>query len=174
MLKIAVTGPESCGKTSLAEGLAHHYGVSFIPEFAREYLLNKKGIYAFSDLDFIADGQIHAIQLAIKNQNNLLISDTEMLVMSIWSDVKFGKVSSYIQNALIIQKFDHYFICDTDIPWEADPLRENEHDRDFLLKCYLEKAKKMNYSYTLLSGNHQTRLKKAVEIIDHLLNTKNW
>ncbi|MBK7129520.1 MAG: ATP-binding protein [Crocinitomicaceae bacterium] len=174
MLKIAVTGPESCGKTSLAEDIAKHYRISFIPEFAREYLLNQKGIYTATDLDVIANGQFNAIELAAKNQKNLLISDTEMLVMCIWSEVKFGFVSSQIQSALSKQNFDHYFICDTDIPWEPDPLRENEHDRDELLKLYLDKTKQMNYSFTLLSGNHQTRLKKAVEIIDRLLDSGNY
>jgi nicotinamide riboside kinase len=39
MLKrIAVTGPESTGKSLLTEQLARHYNTVWVPEFARSYL----------------------------------------------------------------------------------------------------------------------------------------
>src|SRR5688500_11412513 len=98
MIRIAITGPESCGKTSLTEDLAQHYGVEFVPEFARNYLLAQDGKYTFEDLDEIAKGQLETILQ--QQEQDLLLVDTDMLVMYIWSKVVFQKVSPLIQNAL--------------------------------------------------------------------------
>ena len=40
MIKIAILGTESSGKTTLATGIATYFGVDFVKEFAREYLEN--------------------------------------------------------------------------------------------------------------------------------------
>jgi len=161
MTRIAITGPESSGKTKLANDLANHFNVEFVPEFAREYLLAKNGAYDFSDLDKIAEGQIKSIELA--QDNKPLIVDTEMLVMYIWSRVRFGKVSSFVQQKLNNQKFDLYILCDIDIPWEDDPLRENEYDRDDLFQLYYKKLRDMKVNFIVVKGNPEERLFAALD-----------
>lgn len=163
MLRIAITGPESSGKTKLASDLANHFNVEFIPEFAREYLLAQNGNYDYSDLDKIADGQLKSIEEA--KQNNPLIVDTEMLVMYIWSRVKFGNVSSLVQKNLAEQKFDLYILCDIDIPWENDPLRENEYDRDDLFQLYYKKLRELKVNFIFVKGSTEERLAEAVKAI---------
>ena len=56
--KIVVIGPESTGKSSLCEQLAQHYGTSWCPEYAREYLLMHGKKYTYADLLTIAKGQV--------------------------------------------------------------------------------------------------------------------
>ena len=148
-LKIAFTGPESSGKTTMAELIAEAYSTSYIPEYAREFLKNKT-TYTLDDLDIIAKKQVELFQ---KSPNPLLICDTEMSVMYIWSLEKFHEVSPTIDLLLEQQEFDHIFLCAPDIPWEADKLRENPLDRERLFMLYEELLTKNNCSFSILRGS---------------------
>jgi nicotinamide riboside kinase len=163
-LKIAFTGPESSGKTTMAELIAKAYSSSFIPEYAREFLKDKT-TYTLADLDKIAEQQV---ELCKSSKNKLVISDTEMAVMLIWSQEKFKEVSPIIQHLWELQDFDHLFLCAPDIPWEADKLRENPLDRERLFQLYkvvLENSKK---PFTILKGTIDQRIiecKKQMELL---------
>jgi len=164
-MKIAITGPESSGKTTLTEKLAVKYNARSVPEFARNYLLDRNGIYNQHDLDTIAIGQVNSLEAI---QTNFLICDTEMTVIKIWSEFKYKSCSEIILNLYKQQKFDHYFLCYPDIPWEEDPLRENPNDREMLFEIYLNELKKNNLPFTVISGNLETRLKTCEEVIERL------
>ena len=56
--KIVVIGPESTGKSTLCQQLAEHYHTSWVPEYAREFLLTHGTDYSYEDLLEIAKGQI--------------------------------------------------------------------------------------------------------------------
>ena len=163
-LKIAFTGPESSGKTTMAELIAEAYSTTFIPEYAREFLKDKI-TYTLADLDEIAKQQV---ELCKASKNTLVISDTEMAVMLIWSHEKFKEVSPTIQSYWEAQDFDHLFLCAPDIPWEADKLRENPLDRERLFQLYevvLENSKK---PFTILKGTIEQRIiacKKQMELL---------
>ena len=163
MRRIAITGPESSGKTKLAEDLAKYFGITYVPEFAREYLMALDRPYTADDLEKIAVGQIALIENA--KENNLLIVDTEMVVMHTWSKVVFGKVSDLIQKKLYEQNFDLYLLCDIDIPWEYDPLRENEFDREDLFQVYYKKLRELKYNFIIVQGTPEERLKQAIKAI---------
>ena len=163
-LKIAFTGPESSGKTTMAELIAKAYSTSFIPEYAREFLKDKT-TYTLADLDEIAKKQV---ELCKASKNTLLISDTEMAVMLIWSQEKFKEVSPIIQSYWESQDFDHLFLCAPDIPWEADKLRENPLDRERLFVLYEELLTKNNCSFSILRGSLNQRIiacKKQMELL---------
>ena len=57
-IKIVLFGPESTGKSTLAQELAKHYNTNFVKEFARNYLQEKwdnhKKVCALEDLIPIA------------------------------------------------------------------------------------------------------------------------
>lgn len=165
MKRIAITGPESCGKTSLSEAIAEYYQTDFVPEFAREYLLAQNGQYDFHDLDIITQGQLNLMEQA---QGEIRIFDTEMLVMYIWSLVRFNQISPLIEQALKVQKIDLYILCDTDIPWTYDPLRENEYDRDDLFRLYYKKLRELKVNFIIAQGSPEQRLKTSVEAIAKL------
>jgi nicotinamide riboside kinase len=54
MKKIAIIGPESTGKSTLANQLSNELSFPLVPEFAREYLKNLNREYKYSDLSEIA------------------------------------------------------------------------------------------------------------------------
>jgi nicotinamide riboside kinase len=162
-LRIAFTGPESSGKTTLAAWLSSFLELPFIEEYARTYLADQIE-YKQEDLDFMA-----------KKQAELwpklgLIADTEMHVFQIWSAVKYAEVSPLISELLNTQQFDHYFLCAPDIPWEADPLRENPLNREMLFDLYLEQLEKYGRNFTILTGNLENRQELIKVSISELLN----
>jgi len=164
MMRIAITGPESSGKTTLAMELSQELGVHSCPEYARAFLDSAKGEYSFSDLDTIASGQVELWQIAIPP----IICDTEMTVIKIWSEVKFGKVSPLVMNLYNEQVFDHYFLCAPDIPWEPDPLREDPDQRDWLFQLYENELIRLRRPYTILTGGKKDRIKKSRDVLEKL------
>lgn len=149
-LRIAFTGPESSGKTTIATWCAQEFSLTYIDEFARIYLANQSS-YNQKDLDIMAHNQV-----ALWPKMGF-VADTEMHVFQIWSLEKYAEVSRTIQNLLIKQEFDHYFLCAPDIPWEADPLRENPHDRERLFALYIDALEQLERPYTILSGALENR-----------------
>ena len=63
--KVAFTGPESSGKTTLAKWAADHFSCSYVNEYAREYLTGKKE-YSMNDLLVIANEQFELNDLIDK------------------------------------------------------------------------------------------------------------
>lgn len=168
-MKIVVTGTESTGKTTLSEDLAQSFEIAYVSEFAREYLMLCDGKYDFSDLIKIARGQHKTISEVIGNQK-LIITDTDLLTIKIWSEFKYGKCDPWIVETLYSNKPDLYLLCATNIPWEADPLRENPNDREELHKIYQQEIKHLEVSCVEIFGDREQRLTTAINAIEELKN----
>lgn len=106
MIRIAITGPESSGKTTLCRSLSEHLNVSFVPEFARSYLEKTNGEYDYPDLNKIAMGQLERVK---SSNSEVVISDSDFSVLEIWSQYKYGSVSAYIQELVKQDLFDYIF-----------------------------------------------------------------
>lgn len=169
MIRIAITGPESSGKTTLARELSVLFQGSWVPEFAREFLTTRNGIYTVKDLDSIVQGQLHLWEKY--SSDRILFYDTEMLVMKIWSEFKYQTCSPFILSAVENQSFDHYFLCRPDIEWEEDPLRENPEKRVELFELYLNELIKKKLPFTIVEGDLEKRIEKCQAIIFELQAT---
>ena len=168
MLKIALTGPESSGKTTLANLLAKHYNVDFIPEYARQYLVQTNGHYEKVDLPKIAKGQ-HERILSSQQENptrKVLISDTDFIVIGVWSNYKYGSIEQDVKALIHADIFDLHILCEPDMPWEDDELRENPDNRDELFSFYQEALDVHGKNYITVNGSNEKRLKKAIEAIE--------
>jgi nicotinamide riboside kinase len=162
MKRFAFTGPESCGKTTIAKRFATQIEGSYVQEFAREYLEARNGEYSAEDLVNIARGQ----SARWEESSGILVADTEMLVLKLWSEVRFGQTDTFIDQALNTQHFDHYFLCSPDIPWEPDPLREHPEQRHELFALYHEKLLALNFPFTVLKGSVEERLKTCMTVFE--------
>lgn len=169
MISIAITGPESTGKSALAQALSCHYGVSWVNEFAREYLDENGPKYSEEDLEIIATNQHRNIERAKESDGELLIADTEMLVMKVWSDVVFGSCSDSIMDLLDAQDFDLFLLCDIDLPWAPDPLREHPGRREEILQRYVKELEDRKLSYCVVRGLGKDRIKAAISCIESQL-----
>lgn len=172
MKKIAVIGPESTGKSTLCKQLATHYNGLWVDEFAREYL-NKNGTeYTYNDLLTIAKGQLASEDKAINSNTSsthkYIFIDTDMYVMKVWCEFVFNKCHQYIIDKIIERKYDLYLLCNIDLPWTKDDLREypNEGPRQELFNMYKDILINQNTPWALISGTEHERLMNAVEIIN--------
>lgn len=163
MRRIAFTGPESSGKTTLAKWVADQFNCPWVPEVARDYLTERNGVYEQADLDAMAIEQVEKWE-QISNEP-FVVYDTEMTVLEIWSQVKYGEVSSNITALSANQHIDHYFLCSPDIPWEEDPLRENPTDRDELFERYHQSLVRKNVVFTVLSGPLEQRKQSILDVL---------
>ncbi len=165
-LKIAFTGPESTGKTSLSMLVSETFDGVYIPEYSRSFLEKSNGFYEEQDLVTIALGQCEVLQSVLISGNQLLVSDTDMTVMKVWSQFKYGRVSPMIEKLYKEESFDHLFLCDTDIPWEEDPLREHPESRDELFALYLEMIQAKTKNFTIVKGSLKERLMQVRQVIE--------
>jgi nicotinamide riboside kinase len=158
-MKIAFTGPECSGKSTVSKALAEQFQLPWVREFAREYLEGLDRDYVTDDIITIAQHQ-YALW-----KEDTFIADTEMLVCSIWYEEKTGNRSDEIEPLLQAQKFDIYFLCKPDIPWEFDELRENSNDRERLFELYKTRLDEMELPYTVIEGNMEQRAAQAYDVI---------
>lgn len=164
--RIVILGPESTGKSTLAEGLADHFKEPWVPEYAREYLekLNRK--YGYGDLINIGRGQVALEDEIAKNADNYLFCDTDLRVIHIWSEHRFGKTDPWVLDQIKKRTYDVILLTDTDLPWTPDPQREYPEleMRQYFFDKYLKLAQASGFPYSIVSGEKEVRLAKAIEI----------
>lgn len=173
IIQIAVTGPESTGKSALAGQLARHYGTVFVPEYARQYVTHLKRKYKPGDILTIAKRQMILEQLQLRKANHLLISDTELLVAKIWCEHAFGFCPEWIIRNLKEQPYDLYLLMNIDLPWEPDPLREHPHLRTYFFELYRNELLRLGRNFRIVSGTGQERLENAIRIVDECVRSLN-
>ncbi|MBP7497265.1 MAG: ATP-binding protein [Bacteroidales bacterium] len=169
LIKIAITGPESTGKSSLAEYLALHYNSVWVPEFAREYLNTINREYNYDDILIIAKKQIKKEESFANKANGILFCDTELLVTKIWCEYKYKQCHNWILDNILKHKYNLFLLCDIDLEWKADPLREHPNARKELLNLYIRELEFYNFPYYIVSGKGQDRFDNAINYINEYL-----
>ena len=174
--KIVVLGPESTGKSTLCEALAKHYDAVDCKEYAREYLHQYGTKYNFENLLTIAKGQLRledqaiekASQLLQEKGKNKIFIDTDMYVMKVWSEYVFNNCDPYILAQINNRQYDFYLLCNIDLPWTSDEMREypDEKPRQELLSIYKHILINQNTPWGLVGGEGDTRLRNAIQLID--------
>lgn len=168
--RVVITGPESSGKTTLSMALSKHLKVPLVPEYSRIYLteLGEKA-YGIKDLQAIAKGQLQAAQKAQPSGSKLCIEDSDLLTLVIWCEEKFGRNPDSIQQAWDKHPAHLYLLCAPDMPWEADPLRENPEDRDRLYGLHRQRLVQRQLPFIEMSGSHASRMTTALEALNTYL-----
>lgn len=187
IFKIVVIGPESTGKSTLCEKLAEHFNAAHVPEYAREYLINNGASYTIEDLSAIAAGQIINEDEAIRRlsatinsdskfkehqtpNTQLLFIDTDLYVMKVWSEFVFDQCNNKILNGIVERHYDLYLLCEPDIPWVKDELREypDHQTRIRLFHHYKDILVNQNTPWEIINGDYEARFKKAIEAVEKL------
>jgi NadR type nicotinamide-nucleotide adenylyltransferase len=167
--KIAVIGPECTGKTDLSRFLGAHFKTEWVPEYARPYLDKLNRPYEQSDLVKIAHGQLRLEDEWYQGANKVLICDTNLIVIKVWSEDKYGNCDAEILKRMHERHYDLYLLTDIDVPWEEDPLREHPKRREHFWKVYQEEAAASHVPTVIISGPREERRKKAVAAIEKIL-----
>jgi NadR type nicotinamide-nucleotide adenylyltransferase len=169
MLKIAITGPESTGKSTLSEQLASHYQTVWVPEYARTYIANLNREYTINDIEAIARGQLQLEEQLQTIAATILVSDTDLLVLKIWSEHAFGRCPDFIVDKLQQQDYNLYLLMGVDLPWEPDPQREHPHLRQYFYDWYKRELEALQVPFAEIGGQQQDRFLNATQHIDALL-----
>ncbi|MBC34933.1 MAG: ATPase [Bacteroidetes bacterium] len=168
--KIAITGPESTGKSILTDQLANFFQTIWVQEYARTYIDHLNRPYEQKDILQIAKNQVQQVDLFSKKADDLLFVDTELLVTKIWSEVKYGECDPWIIDQFEKQDYDLYLLCAVDLPWEPDPQREHPEMRHKLFKIYQENLEKYKLNYKIVKGSGSERLMNAVGFVNSCLD----
>lgn len=194
--KIVAIGPESTGKSSLCTQLAQHYNTLWCPEYAREYLTVHGMNYTYEDLLRIATGQIEleekyqslvgisepgvkttddsrlpTAKSSLTTHHPLLFIDTDMYVMKVWCEFVFGNCHQFILDQIAERKYDLYLLCDIDLPWTRDELREypDEGPRQKLYEIYKDTMQNQSTPWVEINGSYEERLQKAIVAVERIL-----
>jgi NadR type nicotinamide-nucleotide adenylyltransferase len=174
--KIVIIGPESTGKSTLCKQLAAHYNTLWVQEYAREYLLQHGTNYTYDDLLTIAKGQLTGEKAVVEKLSSagghpLLFIDTDMYVMKVWCEFVFGNCHQWILDQIAENQYNLYLLCNTDLPWVKDELREYPDlpTRDRLYHIYKEIMVNQPIPWADISGTDEERLNKAIAAVDKLL-----
>jgi len=180
-----IIGPESTGKSTLCKQLAAHYNTIWVEEYAREYLLKNGTTYTFENLLDIAKGQVLLEELAVDrwslaekrssgqrkmdNEQPIFI-DTDMHVMQVWCEFVFDKCHHWILNRIAERKYDLFLLCNIDLPWLKDELREYPDliSRQKLYHHYKDMLVNQHVPWVDISGGYEERVQKAIAVVNKL------
>src|SRR4051812_7997452 len=169
--KIVIIGPESTGKSTLCEQLADHYKTEWVPEFARIYLLEIRRPYTYEDLLYIAEEQVkQEDRICTSVKAPMVFIDTDMYVVKVWCEYVFKKCHRFVLDQIVERSYDGYLLCNTDLPWVEDELREypDPESRKRLFCMYKDLMVNQATPWIKISGNYKERLEKAINFISGL------
>lgn len=166
MTRIVLTGSESTGKTTLAGALAEHYGAELVPEFVREFAARKGAPIAFDDHGAIARGQMALEDEHIARARAILIQDTDLVSTVVYCTHYFDRCPPWIEEAAAARRPDLYLLCDIDIPWVGDGIRDREHARDEIQGLFRAALRASGVPVMVIHGTGDERFRRAVAAID--------
>jgi len=166
VIKIAVTGPGSTGKSSLSKTYGEKHAAIIVPEFARQWLEERPHYrYTCEDVEWMAQEQFRLQTEALQSSSHLIVCDTDLLVYRVWMDVVFGKCPKWIEAEAERNNFDFTFLMDIDLAWEADPLREHPHLREELFFRYLNLLENSGRPFGIVSGDATERYQNSLTLL---------
>lgn len=169
--KIAVVGPESTGKSTLSEALAREMQTLWVPEFARGYLETLGREYTEADLLAIAKGQVSNEDALLPQAGELLVCDTDLNVVKVWSEHKYRRVHTWILEEIARRKYDLYLLTYIDTPWQYDPQREYPEPamRHYFYNIYRDIVMNSGVAWADVRGTHEQRMQTALQAINAAL-----
>lgn len=164
--RIAITGPESTGKSWLTQRLAEYYQTAWVPEYAREYIDQLDREYGADDILRIAKGQLNLEEQLAQKSGTFLFCDTELIVTKIWYEHKYKTCPNWILDRIEDHRYDLYLLCNVDLPWKDDPQREHPQLRHYFFDIYNQELAARELPFGIVSGSGNQRLLNAIELVE--------
>lgn len=170
--KIVIMGTESTGKSTLTRKLAYYYNTEYVKEYGRQYAEAKLS-EAWNNADFNNIALLHNdyISRKLAKGEKVLFVDTEAITTKIFGEMYLDTFDSTKVDTIIDkQKFDLYFVLDTDVPWVDDGTRLFPHLREQHKARIIKELTYRNIPYILIGGTYHERFEKMIKEIDKLGN----
>jgi NadR type nicotinamide-nucleotide adenylyltransferase len=173
-LRVVLIGPESTGKTRLAEDLADRYGVPWAPEYAREYVEAGKGPLDYDDVDPIGRGQKAGEDAVLAQAGHLgvplVVLDTDLVSTVVYSRHYFGDCPEWIEREARDRRGDLYLLHHVDVDWVADGQQRAQPGRRAVLFVLFETTLgELGAATAAIQGTWDERRRRAIESVDGLL-----
>ena len=173
MKKIVFIGPECTGKSTICVELAAHYKTVWVPEYLRDYAQKKKDLeqqtITKDDVIPIMEGQLELENYLIRDANEYLFCDTNILESKVYSEYYFdGYCPDILLQKLQEIPYDFYFLTDIDVPWEADDVRDRPNNRQEMFDLFLNELMFQNVPFEILQGDQDTRFTKVIHNLKSL------
>jgi len=167
---IVATGAESTGKTDLCRFLSEELNIPWVPELSRGYVEQLGRPYTYDDVVEIARLQLAEFESAITAGHSAVLFDTDLIITKVWLDVVYGQCPAWIPEAIRSHPATLHLLCKTDIPWVADPVRENGGPmREKLSDIYRNELETFGLPYAIVSGDGCERRETAMKAVKKVL-----
>ena len=92
--------------------------------------------------------------------------------MKVWCEFVFGKCHNWILDQIAIRQYDLYLLCNVDIAWIKDNLREypDLETRNKLYHFYKDMMVNQSVPWADIRGNYEERLQVAIKAVDSLIS----
>lgn len=172
--RVAIVGPESTGKTTLARQLAQAYRTLWVPEYAETVIrlgATQSGDTRLrpEDLEIFAHGQRASEEEIARSARVVLFCDSTALTTALWSNHLFGQCPAWLSAEAHADRYALTLLSDVDIAWEEDEHRYAPQERRAFFERFVERLEAIGRPYAVVSGQGPGRAKRAVEHIRHHL-----
>lgn len=179
--RIAIVGAESSGTTTLARALADHYRALWVPEYGREYTVDKlaregaDAIWRTEEFVTIAERQLELEEAAARESTvPLLFCDTDPLATAIWHERYVGRSSDEVWRIADTTRYRIYLVTDHNIPFEQDGYRDGEHLREWMTGRFIDELSARGVRFSYVEGSPVERLARARELVDSIVGAERW
>lgn len=173
MKVVVLTGPESSGKSVLANALHAQFGGLVVGEFVRHFIDSHPGRETcLADVPTIALGQLAWEDAARRQQPPLLILDTHLLSNLLWSRTLFGDCPAWIEAALLSRPYHlHLLLSPEGMDWVDDGQRCQPalQDRQVFFQQCRQWLAGHGQATQILEGNGARRRAAALQRVADLL-----
>lgn len=166
VIRVAIIGAESTGKTTLARSLALRFHTEWVPEYAREYMAQHQGEYTSEDVVKMMRIQLEREKEILRKANKIIFTDTEIIIAKVWCEDVFGVSPEWFDEHFNEYRYDLYLLTANDLPWVPDPVRVNPQRRGYFFDWYKRELDQRQLPYEIISGRHEARLLNAVKALE--------
>ena len=176
--KVVFVGAMSTGKSTLTEALAQKYQTTFAPEYGREYWTTHQidRRIGFEAFDEIALGHLAREEEALLQANRYLFVDTNAITTYLYALDYHGKAPALLTQIALenASRYDLFFLCDADIPYEDTWDRSGDQKRQVFQKQVIADLQERRIPYITLSGSLEQRMAKVEAVLAGFVKYGNF
>jgi len=192
LVRIVLHGPESTGKTWLANLLAEHFNAPVVEEYLRTWVNLQNRLPNVSDIPEITFNRLKLESEISRKNPSLIICDTDEWTTCVYHTHYFNYLPEWLydlakgNDGLFLKKYQNeewmknpdflwssktlYLLTDTDIPWESDPQREGEQFRNLIFPQFKSILLENNLLYETISGSWDERLNACIRAVNKFIH----